>query len=166
MRKALCLLIGMVILGTIGCAASTNEPSYAEKVLGGTHELRKMVERQGSQTTTSSSFFLVVGSMTQTQTAETLIKFSWKMNDGTYAISSLPLEKIRVRIDETATSPTAQFRWRPWRGGCLCRTAIPELQTLMDNNVVYMLLNVRSADWPVQVSLPLNENKAEFIPSK
>ncbi len=125
--------------------------SLTEALLGGEHRLRKMVERTEVNSSTSASFFLIVGSLDSQVSTSVNLKFSWEMNDGTYAISSLPMEKFRVKIDESATTPTIKFRWAPFR-----RLGTPQVQDLMDNNVLYALLTVRESDWPVKVDLPLN----------
>ena len=74
------------------------------------------------------------------------------MNDGTYAISSLPLEKIRVKLDKEATTPTIKFKWHPWHGN----RGTPQVQYLMDYHVIYALITAKEGDWPIQVNLPLN----------
>jgi hypothetical protein len=125
--------------------------SQTEALLGGEHQLRKMVERTETNSSTSASFFLIVGSLDSQVSTSVNLKFSWEMNDGTYAISSLPMEKFRIKIDESATTPTIKFRWRPFVNG-----GTPQVQDLMDNNVLYALLTVRESDWPVKVDLPLN----------
>ena len=128
-------------------------PSPAESILKGEHELRKMAERVETASRVSGSFFLVVGDFTATTKTKVLIKFAWKMNDGrTYAISSLPLEKIRVEPDEKVMTPTIKFRWRPYP--ILNNT--PQPQELMDDYVVYAVITAREEDWPIQINLPLN----------
>lgn len=132
------------------------KPSYAEKILSGEHGLRKMAERIGTESKTSASFFLIAGNFKSSTSTETLIKFAWKMNDGTYAFSSLPLEKFRVRFEETASVPTVKFRWRSSNCGCPS-DRVRQIQELMDDYVLYALLTVRESDWPTQITLPLNE---------
>lgn len=119
----------------------------------GEHKLRKMVERTETNPRISGTFFLIVGELNVSTTTRTLVKFAWEMNDGIYALSSLPLEKIRVKLDEEATTPTIKFRWRPWR----MKNVTPQIQDLMDLYVLYAVLTVRESDWPVQVNLPLNK---------
>src|SRR3989344_9691087 len=89
-----------------GCGKSGSEvpppPSKAEQVLGGEHVLRKMVEMTELKHSAHGSFFLVVGEFSAETTSKLAVKFAWRMNDGTYAISSLPIEKIRVKFDEQA----------------------------------------------------------------
>ena len=138
-----------------GCKREKVEPlpSPAESILGGEHELRKMTERTEINSRASGSFFLFVGDFSSTAKTDIKVKFAWKMNDGKiYAISSLPLEKMRVQFDNQISTPTIKFRWR--RYPFVNRT--PQPQELIDNYVVYALITAREEDWPAQVNLPLN----------
>ncbi len=136
------LLVGFSLMG---CAES---PSKVEQILKGEHQLRKMAERTDVNQRVSASFFLFVGDLNAATETTVFVKFAWKMNDGVYAISSLPLEKIRVKIDESALVPTIKFCWR--------QSNYLNLQWLMDNRVDYAVVTVKESDWPVQVNLPLN----------
>lgn len=144
------ILVGFFTVFVTGCAKNPQPlPSPAEEILKGEHKLRKMTERIESDSRVTASFFLIVGDLSATSTSRVLVKFAWQMNDGIYAISSLPLEKFRVKIDEKAETPTIKFRWGPGYE--------KEIQKLMDNHVIYALLTVRERDWPVSIQLPLNK---------
>jgi hypothetical protein len=152
-------VVGMVValvlaaLFSVGCEKERSAPTQAEKILGGEHALRKMAERTDINSTLSGSFFLFLGDVSGSTKTNLSVKFAWKMNDGsTWAISSLPIEKIRVRFDEKAVTPTIRFRWMPYGFS----DAQPETQDLMEQSVKYALLTVREKDWPVGVNLPLN----------
>jgi len=147
------LSIAVILVGALSSIFLRGEysqsPSPAEQILKGEHKLQKMAEQTEVNSKTSASFFLIMGDI-NTATKTTLsTKFAWEMNDGTYAVSSLPLEKIRVKIDEKVTMPTIKFRWaRSFHKG--------DLQQLMDNSVSYAVVTVKESDWPVQVNPPLN----------
>jgi hypothetical protein len=145
---ALILLIGFF---AFGCERKPLPPSPAELTLGGEHKLRKMTERTEADSRISASFFLIFGNVSGSTTTRALVKFAWEMNDGTYAISSLPLEKIRIRFDENSINPTIRFRWVRYGS-----KDTPEPQKLMDYYVVYALVTVRENEWPIQVKMPLN----------
>ena len=146
MRRFGVLLVFIYGLLLIGCE---QHPSYAEQILGGEHRLRKMIGQTEANVSLSGGFFLFVGDISGRVTTGVSVKFAWEMNDGTYAISSLPLEKIRIKLDEKATTPTIKFRWSP--------SSSKQVQDLMDWNVLYAIITAREADWPVQVNLPLNQ---------
>ena len=73
------------------------------------------------------------------------------MGDGTYAISTLPLEKIRVRFDEAIKTPVIEFAWR---NRVLTNTHNPQY---LLRNMDYAVVTVRESDWPVWVQLPMNQ---------
>lgn len=145
------VFILMIGFFAIGCDNDRKpEVPQAEQILKGEHRLRKMAERTDVKSRTASSSFLVFGGLSTTIETNLSVKFAWEMNDGTYAISSLPIEKIRIKFDEKAIVPTIKFRW--YRCHVLCE----DVQKLMNDNVSYAVVTVREEDWPVQVNLPLN----------
>ncbi len=151
----LVLLVGIFVVGCVSREENSHvsQPyiSQAEPILKGEHKLRKMIQQTGTNSEISGSFFLCIGDLYGSTKTIVSVKFAWEMNDGTYAISSLPLEKIRVKIDENATIPTIKFRWREWNN-----STTPQTQELMDNNILYAVITTKSNDWPIQVNFPLN----------
>ncbi len=144
---AFVLLTGLLV---VGCDEPPQLPSKTEQILQGDHKLRKMVERTETNSHISGGFFLFVGALNGGTTTNVSVKFAWEMNDGTYAISSLPIEKIRIKLDEKVATPTIKFRWGP------CRNT-RRTQHLMDDHVLYAVITAKESDWPVQVNLPLNQ---------
>jgi hypothetical protein len=161
--KLLLLVLVIVCFGclfTIGIGSQNNlRDQYREQVesvLEGEHPLRKMAERSETNSTTSGNFFMFAGigggGISGESKTDIYVKFAWKMNDGDYALSSLPFEKIRVRFDEKIVTPNIKFRWHRWTWG-----RVPEIQELMEKNISYAIITVKESDWPIQVNLPLNE---------
>lgn len=150
MLVVLTLFLGSVFCFT-GCQKKPGRdvPSYAQRVLGGEHQLRRMTEITEVNGQVSGGFFLFVGGISGSISTDVSVKFAWQMNDSTYAISSLPLEKIRVKLDESTLTPTIRFRWVPRCEG--------ETQELMATCVRYALITAKPSDWPVQVQLPLTQ---------
>ena len=123
--------------------------SPAQPILEGEHVLRKMGESVGNDTKASSSFFLISGSTSAESNTSMAINFAWRMSDGTYAGSTLPLSKVRFSFDENAVTPTVKFRWLPCRQKCT-------VDNLMTYYVQYMVISIRESDWPKNINLPLN----------
>ncbi|MBI3074840.1 MAG: hypothetical protein HYY92_01320 [Parcubacteria group bacterium] len=148
------LVAGLLILlaGILVSSCSDYWPEL-EQIMKGAHKLRKMTERTELNSRVSASFFLIVGNVSSKTTSETLVKFAWEMNDGTYALSSLPLERIRVKLDEKATTPTIEFRLVRF-GDTM--GMLPELQRIMNRHVNYAIVTAKESDWPVKINLPLN----------
>ena len=136
--------------------ASIAGSSYADSTVGvvlkGEHQLRKMTSTVTDESKIDGGFFLFVGGISGSKKQEIRVYFSWKMNDGTYAISSLPIEKFRVKFDENKDKPSIKFRWKA------AYTNPDSVQTIMDYFVLYALITCKESDWPYDVTLPL-ENK-------
>lgn len=156
------IIVILFSLFSIGCSESDSkkEPSSKKeeilspigKILVGEHRLRRMAEYMDVNPKISASFFVVMGSISNTTNTIVSVKFAWEMNDGIYAISSLPLEKIRIKIDEKVLTPTIKFRWS------LSRVDTPnQIQDLMEKNVIFAVLTLKEDDWPINVKLPLSQ---------
>ena len=146
MKLRLFAALGGLTLVMAGC-----DPTV-ESILKGNHSLRKLVERSETQSHASGGFFFVVGSYEANTKTQMLVKFAWQMNDGVYAISSLPLEKIRVRLDNTVKTPTIEFHSDY---GDVSTSS--DLQVIIDRFVNYAVITCREADWPVKIQMPLNQ---------
>jgi hypothetical protein len=153
------VLLGLMVLGTTAIygavVQSTERESPIGVILSGEHKLRKMVEYTQTDSKISGNLFLFVGDLSGKTTTTVLVRFAWEMNDGIYAISSLPIEKFRIKLDDNVIMPTIKFRWRP-------RLRTPwgiasDIQGLMDECVIYALITVQTKDWPIQIRLPLDK---------
>ncbi|MFA6603278.1 MAG: hypothetical protein WCT10_00380 [Patescibacteria group bacterium] len=122
-----------------------------DAILQGEHQLRKIAERTETSSRATGGFFLFVGSYGSSSQQQVIVRFAWQMPDGIYAISSLPLERIRVKLDNAAAVPTIRFNWEP------CGYEGPTIQTLMDDHVQYAVVTVRESDWPIDINLPLEK---------
>lgn len=152
LRKKMILFI-VIIISLLGFNACGPQPKKIgiDDILSGEHQLRKMGQLVGSESKTKQSFFLISYNQKETKTTVVSIKFAWKMNDGTYALSSLPLEKIRIKLEKNISAPTIKFRWN----SCDCAN-INITQEIMDMNVLYAVITVSETDWPTDISLPMN----------
>jgi hypothetical protein len=113
-----------------------------------------MIESKDFNATISDGFFLCLGGFDGNAKTITSIKFAWEISgNNIYAISALPLEKIRIKLDEKATTPTIKFYWdESWH----TFTEIPnDLQWFVNDIADYAVLTVRECDWPIQINLPL-----------
>jgi prepilin-type N-terminal cleavage/methylation domain-containing protein len=124
-------IISSALLNAKSCKAVEPDSAGAQ-VLQGEHKLRKMFPQ---------NYFLNSG---------TQITFAWPLKNGTYAISTLPIEKIRVKFDQTVDTPTIKFCWT--------YSNYATIDYLMAKHVVYALITVRESDWPAQIQLPLNDS--------
>lgn len=152
-NSLLIILVLMFILS--GCQKPeppVPSPSPAEPILIGEHNLRRMVERTNTNSKISGGYFLFVGGLEGSTETTVSMKFAWQMNDGTYAISSLPIEKIRIKLNEEITTPTIKFRWKRYQ-----YNGTPEIYELMNGWVSYAVVTVKESDWPIQVNLPLSQ---------
>lgn len=158
------VIVVLAVISIIALIAISNvqikEPqkiqgSKAEEIFAGEHRLRKLAVETNLEGKVSERYFLFIGGLEGTVKTISSVKFAWQMNDGTYAISSLPIEKIRVNLDESAEAPTIKFRWQAYHA-----LAPPLLENLMKNNVMYVVVTVKESDWPMHIEMPLGGTSA------
>lgn len=150
-KKPVGALVGFAILAA--CAACARPPDVAMPILNGEHRLRKMTTAKHAEGHVSGSFFLFSGSVSGDMETRLKVMFSWEMNDGTYAITTLPAEMIRIRLDDSAEQPTIRYAWAPYRSNYAWNEP---LQVLIDEQVKYAVVTCKSEHWPTDISLPLN----------
>jgi len=139
----------MLVFGalTVSANCGRKEPSQVEAFLKGEHVLRKMSPERPQASFQGSAWFIIgLGAASADGTSDYMVNFAWQTNDGTYAISSLPLTSFMIKFDENATTPTVKFRWQSGRS----KTVQGAMRL-----VIYALLTIRESDWPPQVNLPL-----------
>lgn len=150
-----------------GCEVDVKAQADASKkqedtfVLAGEHSLRKMMPAvESKETKTSGSFFLIMGGVNSETKTSLAVRFAWQLQDGSYAISSLPLEKFRVKLDPQNTAPTIKFRWRSMSRDGMFGYYCPsdDLQCLMEKGFVsYAIVICKPEDWPTGIQLPMNK---------
>lgn len=148
--------IVLISATTLGCAEPPNKGDTLTSILGGEHNLRRMAEKTEKNFEAHGSFFLLMGDIHAKSEEKIVVKFAWQMNDGIYAIGSLPLEKIRVRLSEKAASPTISFGFEPGYYPCFGNHNI---EMIFQELVHYAVITCKESDWPINVQLPLNKNQ-------
>ena len=137
---------------TILCGCDTpHGPDHVGDRVRGEHTLRHIGERTELNGSVSGTFFILLGGMQGSMTSESVLYFSWEMNDGTYAICKLPFCKIRVKLVEEQEIPTIRFRWRP------DYHRKRPLEYIMKKRVIYALILCKPEDWAPVIKMPLIE---------
>lgn len=154
-EKLLFFLLGCILVASCGEEPKTEE-SPLNQVFSGEHELRKMKNFSTVDSKVSSSFFLFSGNLSAESKGEVYVIFSWKMNDGTYAISRLPIERFRIKLVQAESAPIVKYQWRGYQSYMVNTT--DNLQEVMDYYINYALLIINEKDWPEDIRLPLNDN--------
>lgn len=137
------------------CYIEKKEKSRLESNLEGTHQLRKMLQSSQTAGKFAGSFFLFSDSAYGEQRSEPIVSFAWQMKDSSYALSTLPFGKIRVKIADTVTVPSVKFRW-------VNKYEInpDNMHDVMNYAIIYAEISARAADWPQNISLPMNTDSA------
>jgi len=74
---------------------------------------------------------------------ERTVTFAWLNNQNEYVITTLPLEKIRVRIDNSNDKPYVKFKWR------VCDVCNPI------GCIIYALIVCNDEQWNPKFEMPL-----------
>jgi hypothetical protein len=128
------------------------EPPSLDKVgelVKGTHPLRKLSTNSKTTGKISGDWFLFFGGLNGEMNTTTIVRFAWMLKDSSYCISSLPIDKIRIKFGYNET-PTIKFRWESWS------LELPT-QEIMDKHIFYAVITCREEDWPKDITLPLNK---------
>lgn len=84
-------------------------------------------------------------------------RYMWQVNDSTNLMSTVPVNKIRVRFDEGVTEPYIKYRWGCHDGQGAC----PNMQNDIDARVVYVLLVCAKKDCPPELGMATSTTAAE-----
>lgn len=128
------LLTLIISLSSFGCEVSQTN---AGELLAGQHYLGQLNEGESED-----SYFLVNDNPNGIYT-ETKLSFSFQVSDGSYAMATLPLNKIRVKFYEEIETPYVTFRWTP--------SVSTDVQYIMDNFVTYMVVYCKEKDFPMDI---------------
>ncbi len=161
--KSLIILILLAVF-SFGCyKEQKSEDMPAFKLFKGNHELRKMITKDSLELNSVGYFYVSASHM------ETGMKvyFSWLSNDGNYINSSFPIEKVRVKIDNSLKTPYVTFATITWVTQPMWGKAKQDykMNNKQDyeylNNVDYynawVEVNCSEKDYPENISLPLNK---------
>lgn len=189
------ILIAMNMIAS-GCAEYTKNPlSEVKEFYETPHQLRKMFSKEEEVTVRkpgegsfSGGFFMFIGGVsgdyqegTETKYNSTHIRFAWEIKDSTYIITTLPIEKVRIRLTTQAETPTVSFvldefvvnalfdeltkdRRYSWAEEHVANDLGRILKNYFDPNeafskfLAYAVFNVKSEDWPTNINLPINQD--------
>lgn len=134
--------------------------SYLETSLSSSHKLRKLMPEQSKEVSESKSswgggflFFIggASGSSESRKYQEVMVRFAWEKESDVYVISELTTTKFRIRlIDHDA--PSIQFYMK--EGARQVSRDIA--QYVNDQNLDYVVLNIKQEHWPISIHVPLN----------
>lgn len=150
MKTNLLLLI-VIICCLSSCKNESSRESKIGLILKGNHSIRKMNETNESNKSTNSSFF-IFGSIKEKSFSGPVVSFAWELNDSTYILSTLSLNKIRIVFNEKNIVPSIKFRWNTSRSGYSC----DNMEKIMSENIIYAVISIRKEDWPQEIHLPMN----------
>jgi hypothetical protein len=98
--KKLFILITAVVFTS--CAKKEEDSYKARKT--SVLELRQLVNKTETTKNTYGSFFLVMGSVQSNESTESYVKVFAKV-DGYFRVITIPIDKLRVNIDNTLEKP-------------------------------------------------------------
>lgn len=130
------ILAALMLLGMQSCNTTSQVSiAYIDKLLTGKHKLQRMY--CANKVTYSSG---------RLSGDKLMAKFAWQMPDSVYAVCELPVTKIRIKIDNTVTTPYVEFRWDNRAVSCYVNKPI---EYIMNDNIFYMLVVCKEDDFPL-----------------
>jgi hypothetical protein len=101
MRKLLLLLLLL----------TSCDYEYATDLVSSEFELRQLAQRTESTTKTEGYFFFIFGGYSSEESSQAFVNVFAKV-DGRYKLVKMPIEQIRISIDNTIEKPTLQVEYR------------------------------------------------------
>ena len=148
------LLGGFIWLCVKHEANLRNRPySQSYQMLEGRHQLRKLTTSTSRESEISGGFFLIAGGMSGSSKDKRTVTFSWENVDNEYIISTIPVEKIRIKLDEKVEAPYVTFN----------HEASPKMersiQTEIDFYLNYATFTCKPSDWVIDINMPLEREQ-------
>ena|SRR3989344_333847 len=107
------LICFIAIICLIACDGGSSKGSRREQLqqlgLLGQHELRRIEQTNGMSGHMDGSFFLGIGSMSESLSLERRLQFYWGRTADEFFSTTLPYSLFRFVIDESKTVPTIEF---------------------------------------------------------
>jgi len=152
MKKLILIMFSFMFL-LCGCA--DNPPpkgeSKASLIFSGKHELKAMGKINTEINSHSSgSFFFILGSYYSESKEIKTVSFAWKSGEE-YIISTVPLDKIRIHIDNSIEKPYILFRWKA------DNYYYPKITTMIEEDVMYIVVFCKEEIWNHSISIPLSK---------
>lgn len=123
-----------IVIAAMFAGCEMPQQCNCQSVLEGSHELRLIRKDSAS---TDGAYTVVT---------DNTVRYMWKMNDSAFVMSTLPIDKVRVKIDETVDVPYIKYRWVP------CAPA-SDVQYVMNEKVIYAVLTCASKDCPPEFNM-------------
>lgn len=145
------LVLGVITLMLFSCGPVRDENgehadvSKTGELLQGEHLLRRFKVKTTTDQRWSGSYFLIGGSAGGGTFTQTDVSFSFQLPDSTYAMATLPFQRIRVKLDSTITEPFVTFRWN--------RSSVESISYIMRREVQYMVVHCKEEDFPMDVQI-------------
>lgn len=141
------------------CTDSGGRRGYSEYIevlnhrnLDGEHKLRKILpQRETADPYLRGNFFLLFGDLSGGVTRNITVTFSWQMNDGAYTITTIEMDRIRVKLDDVSQEPKVSFRWHygEFDGAGITGKDF-------SSRITEVMVTCRPEDWPKSIRMPLN----------
>lgn len=163
MNRFHAFLINVMCLIFLAC---DSPPDFSQKIFSGSHKLRRIFNESNLKTkgNISGGFFVFVGAIEGSlqSSTERNVLFSWERGDvkNQYITTTLPLNLVQIRLDDSLKSPTVMFRWRT----CHDRFCRSELDNGNINNFIYYaVINTPENLWKpiIKIGSELNEKNVE-----
>lgn len=104
MKKSILLLVLCAIF--VSCEEIKDKDFLTSKL-----ELRQLVKQTSTKEEAQGSYFLIAGGFSQTSEQETTVQVFAKV-DGMYRLIEMPIERIRINIDNSLDKPNLQVSYR------------------------------------------------------
>jgi hypothetical protein len=103
-------LAAILMLAAVFLSSCGVETNYKDNQLSSVFPLRQLVQKTETSKTSDGSYLLFFASYHSQESNADYIKMFAKVS-GNYRLISVPIEKIRININDSLTTPTLQVRY-------------------------------------------------------
>ncbi len=137
MKKLLLFFALPLIL--ISCSLPSDKANFTDlgKLLAGNHELNKLPLKVDPTQGQQNTYFIV-------KDAGKTLTFAWQLPDSSFVISSIELNKVRLKFDPLTEIPVIKFRWQG-------QNSIDLDQAFTSGYIKYIIVTCKESDFPFQI---------------
>jgi hypothetical protein len=147
-------LLMVAVMATV-LSSCIDEHKDIDKIFSGNHELRRLdyLDIKHPANFGASYFLLFAHASGSGESTEQYISFSWKLKNGEYVLSKVPMEQIRVKFEASAVKPYISFGYNLETIQLGGRSANSMIPYIVKYGMDYVVVHCRESDYKPKIEI-------------